>query len=588
MGAYSSRLTFKEILLFAVGVFVLMFAVYHTTLNAEFVQWDDDLLVFDNPAVQSITPWSLKQIFTTYDPELYIPLTLFTYQLNSVIGGSDPLVYHLTNIFLHGSSAIALAGIMWMLTRKRSIAIVTSLLFAIHPLHTEAVSWISARKDVLALVFFLLCILTYLVYADREKKKWWHISLACFLCALLSKVIAITLPVVLVLFEMYRGKSYRQLLTKDTIPYFGLSIIFGIVAILGKEGQASVTTPIETVLMAFRSTAFYLQKIVAPMHLSVIYPETGEISLTNPTFLIAATIVIGITGAAFLLRKRYTELWWGWLVFIVTLGPTYPLYRKGFEGGDVYFASDRYAYIPSIAIIILLVLALSKLLSRWRGAFATLSTVLILSFSFLSYKQSFVWKDSVALFTNAISLYPTAQAAHNNLGMVYYITGDLNAAEEHFNKAVAIRPLASTYANLGSLYRRQGQMQKALTTYQDALRMSPNERDAYFGLGILFSQAGEFPQAELAYQKAIELDPSDASTYLNLGVLYMQNGQTQKAIDEYQKAIERNPFYANAFFNLGMAYKKLQRTQDARDAFEKALRQNPSMEPARQQLQQLQ
>ncbi|MDP6561413.1 MAG: tetratricopeptide repeat protein [Candidatus Peribacteraceae bacterium] len=578
------RVSKRNILLFGLAIVGLMLLVYGSILNAEFVRWDDDLLVFENPAVRTMTPWSIKQIFTTYDPELYIPLTLFSYQLNVLVGGLDPFVYHLTNLLLHAASALVLSGIVLLLTRKRLVAAVTGVLFAIHPLHTEAVAWVSARKDVLSMTFFLLSILCYLLYQDRDRRKWFHYSLAFFVCALLSKVIAITLPIVLILLDLQKKKTVKESLLRDKIPFFVLSVIFGIIAVFGKSGQASVTTPFETVVMASRSMVFYLGKIFAPFNLSVIYPESGSISLGNPTFLIAAILVIAITIAAFLLRNRFRILATSWLFFLVTLGPTFPLYRKGFEGGDVYFASDRYAYIPSIGIIVLLVVVLHHLLRRWRHGFLVASILLIASCSWLSYKQSRHWENSEALFTNALSLYPMAQAAHNNLGMVYYIKGDLTKAQEHFEEAITIRPLASTYANLGSLYRRKGDLSTALGAYQTAIKMSPSERDAYFGLGILFAQAGRISESELAYQKAIAIRPSDASTYLNLGGLYAQAGEWSAAIDQYLLALERNPYYANAYFNLGMAYKKLGRMEEAKEAFTKALQYDSSMEPARGQL----
>ena len=577
----------KHIVIFALGVLLLMLTVYYSVLHADFVHWDDDLLVFDNPAVRTINFWTLKQIFTTYDPELYIPLTLFTYQINSLMGGLDPFSFHVTNVILHAASAIILSGITLILTRKQSIAVVVGLLFAMHPLHSEAVSWISARKDVLAMMFFLLSILWYLLSQDRDKKRWYYYSLVFFLCALLSKVIVITLPVILILLDWQRGKELRFAILRNKVPYFALSIIFGIIALIGKAGQATVTTPYETFVMAFRSTVFYLQKIVAPFHLSVIYPQSGVISFFSPLFLISALLVVGISIVVFVLRKKCRMLLVAWLFFLITLAPTYPLYRKGFEGGDVYFASDRYVYIPSIAIILLLVVGLYHLMQKWRHGFVVVSAAIIIACSWLSYKQALIWSNSEALFTNAITLYPTAQAARNNLGKAYYIQGKLDEAEQQFLEAISVRPLASTYANLASLYRRKGDLSKAFSTYQTALQIDPADRDVYFGLGILFARTGQIDEAELAYTKAIALRPQDASSHMNLGALYIQKGDVNAAIEQYLLALKYDPFYVSAYFNLGMAYKKIGRIQDAREAFAHALQYDPSMQPARDQLEAL-
>lgn len=577
----------KYIALFALGVFLLLFVVYYSVLHADFVHWDDDLLVFDNPSVRTINFWTLKQIFTTYDPELYIPLTLFTYQLNNIMDGGDPFFFHLTNVVLHAVSAVVLAGITLILTRKQSIAVVVGLLFAVHPLNVEAVSWISARKDLLSMIFFLLSIFWYLLSQDSNKKKWYYYSLFFFVCALLSKVIAITLPVVLILLDWQRGKELRFSLLRNKVPYFIISIIFGVVALIGKAGQSSVTTLHETILMAFRSTIFYIEKIIFPVHLSVIYPESGVISLANPVFSVSAFLVIVISVVIYFFRKKYRILVVGWLFFLITLAPTYPLYRKGFEGGDVYFASDRYVYIPSIAIILLLIVGIYYFTQRWRHGFVAISTILIIMCSWLSYKQAHVWENSESLFTNAINLYPHAQAARNNLGTAYYLEGRLNEAEQQFLEAIAVRPLASTYSNLGSLYRRKGDFPQSLSMYQTALQIDPADRDAYFGLGILFAQTGRTDDSALAYKRAIELRPEDASSHMNLGVLHLQQGNVNAAIEQYLFALKYDPFYVNAYFNLGMAYKNIGRLQDAREAFANALRYDPSMQPAKDQLEAL-
>jgi protein O-mannosyl-transferase len=568
------------------ALFLLVLITFWPSLFGEFVFWDDDLLVFDNPVVWAISPWTIWKIFTMYDPELYIPFTFFSYQINYAISGVDPFVYHLTNALLHSINALLVIGISYYLSGKNKVAaIAAGLLFAVHPLHTEAVSWISARKDVLSTMFFLLSYYVFLRYRESENRRTYIFSILFFLFALFSKVVVVTLPVILLITDWYKEGRIKLSRIKDLIPFVALSFIFGIIAIVGKPGQIGTSSPLEGVLMAIKSSAFYLGKLILPTRLAVIYPYDLAISISTPDILVSAVVVVLLFALSVLLIKKTRLPLFALLFFLITLAPTFINYRKGFGAADIYFASDRYAYIPSIGLIILFAILCSVLVNKYKQVVIGLLSVIIALFAYLSFQQSKVWAGSESLFTHALSLYPSAQAAHNNLGTVYYRNGALDKAEHHYSEAIEIRPLASTYSNLATLYRRKNDLNKSLTLYQKALEVNPSEYDAFFGMGILFAQAGEFERAEFAYKQAIEVDADNkAKTYLNLGGLYAQFNRYEDAIDQYQLAININPFYANAYYNMGSAYQKLNRKNEAIAAFNNALRYNPDLEPARNKL----
>ncbi|TSD00496.1 MAG: O-GlcNAc transferase [Candidatus Peregrinibacteria bacterium Greene1014_49] len=568
----------RHIILLGAVFLLLVLIAFGPSLFGEFIFWDDDLLVFENPIVQAITPWTLGKIFTTYDPELYIPLTFLSYQINFLIGGMSPFVYHLTNIFLHAGNALLVTGIAYLLLKgNRMAALLTGLFFAVHSLHTEAVAWVSARKDILSAFFFLLATFLFLLHEERPSRKRYIGMLLAFLCALLSKVIAVTFPVIMLLIVWHRsGRITRQDVMRMT-PFFALSIVFGIIALYGKPGQIGTVHLLEFFFMACLSTVFYLQKIVAPVSLSVIYPFDGAIALSTPSILVSCLILAVLIIVSILLYRRMQWPLLSLFAFGILLAPTFINYRKGFEAQDVYFASDRYAYLASIVVLLGIAVLLEKGIRRVRGKAMAITVAILLLFVGLSFSQSRVWQSSTALFTHALSLYPTAQAAHNNLGTVYYRKGDLAEAEEHYKQAIAIRPLASTWSNLGTLYRRQGKLQEALTSFREAIHINPGEYDAYFGLGVLLVQAGKFPEAEDAYRKAMTLDPSDPG----------QQGRYEDAVTQYQRALQIHPFYPNAHYNLGVVYRRMGKIEDARRSFESALHYRPDMEQARVQLREM-
>jgi tetratricopeptide (TPR) repeat protein len=584
----------KQIIVLGGLFLVLVLLAFGPSLFGAFIFWDDDLLVFENPVVQAMTPWTLGKIFTMYDPELYIPLTFLSYQINFLIGGMSPFVYHLTNLLLHTANTLLVTGIAYLLLRgNRIAAIITGLLFAVHPLHTEAVAWISARKDILSAFFFLLATFLFLLHAEQPSRKRYIGMLLAFLCALLSKVIAVTFPVVILIIVWYHSGRITRKDVRGMVPFFALSIIFGIVALYGKPGQIGTVHALEFILMAVYSTAFYLQKIVAPVSLSVIYPFDAAIALRTPEILVSSLMLGVLIFVSVFLYRRVRWPLLSLLIFGILLAPTFINYRKGFEAQDVYFASDRYAYLASIVVLLIIASALEKVgalrampLPRRPRALFLVSPVLFICIG-LSFSQSRTWQGSIPLFTHALSLYPTAQAAHNNLGTVYYRKGDLASAEEHYNQAIALRPLASTWSNLGTLYRRQGKLQESLLSFREAIRINPGEYDAYFGLGILLAQAGKFPEAEAAYRKAMTLDPADPGAPLNLGALYMQQGRFAEAVEQYLHALDIHPFYANAYYNLGIVYRRMGNTEEARRSFESALKYRVDMEQARVQLREM-
>jgi len=569
----------RHILGLVVAVFFLLtFTVYYQSLFHPFVRWDDGLLIYDNPAVWAITPATLKRIFTSYDPELYIPLTFLTYQIDFLIGGTNPVIYHLSNLLFHTANAILVAWFTFLLFKQKWIGLACGFLFAVHPLHTEAVAWASARKDVLSTFFFLLTLIGYLRY--RSTGRYLKHSLIAYLFALLAKVTVATLPVLLLLLDVLEGRKIDRKALMEKIPFFALSIVFGIIAIFGKSEILQRATLLEKILMSCKSTVFYLEKIIWPTKLSVLYPYVGDIEITNPDFLWPAISVAILILIAFLSLKKSRVFFFGVFFFLITISPTFLNFAKGEM--DLYFASDRYAYAGSIGILFLLALGLAHLSKRLplvalNGGIGAL----VLLFAWMAHAQSQTWAGTEALFQNVIEHYPDSHVAHNNLGNVYRRQEDITKAIEHFEKAIAIRDHPRTRSNYGAALRKQGKMEEALAQYDRALELDPESKNAHFGLGILYAELGKRGEALLEYQRAIAIDPTYSEVYLNLGALYMQMDQPQEAIEQYQKAIASTPYYAQAHYNLGVAYRKIDKPRQAMESYEKAIRYEPSFVAAR-------
>ena len=571
------RTLLKLIVLFC----VLTFLVYGWSLGSAFVRWDDGMLIYENPVIRELNPQSVARIFTMYDPELYIPLTFLSYQIDYQIAGVNPWIYHFDNLVLHTLNALLVAWLLLLLLKNRWAALAGGIIFALHPLHTEAVMWASARKDVLSTFFYLLAFIGYLRYRETDLRRPYMWSLLFFLLGLLSKIMVVTLPAALILADLWQGRKLDRTMIKDKLPYAALALVFTLVAFGGKQAVVAGSTTAMKILMAGKSAIFYLQQILWPAKLSLLYPYVGDIALREPAFYIPWAILLALIIAAIALRRRLPELWFALALYVMTLAPTFMNFAKG-DVLDLYFASDRYAYIPSIAVIFFVVALLTRRLQRppWMGATVLGAVTLLLVV--LSYKQSLVWKNTETLLINVIRLYPdSSHVAHNNLGNAYRIEKRYDEAIREFEAAIAVRPTAKAYSNKASVLRLQGKRDEAFVMYQKAIELEPKSAVGRFGLGTLYAEQGNFSGAEAEYRAAMELDPSYEEIPTNLGSLLLKTGRADEAITMYERAIAANPYYAPAHFNLGIAFMQQKRVDEALTHYEEAIAIQPDLTGAR-------
>jgi hypothetical protein len=492
------------------GIIVLTFIIYAQSLGNDFVTWDDRLLILDNPIVHGLSWANIFAAFTSYDPELYIPLTLLSYQMNYLSGGLQPFGYHLLNLILHIANAVLIFKIIVVASSNRSgesrlsatVAVAVALLFAIHPLHTEAVVWAAARKDVLSAFFMLLTVLFYLRSRERAPtdpsislraggyaNRLYVVSVLMFLFALLSKVSVILWPLVLPLMDWCRGddvdagvphasrRAARSL--QRAIPYAILSLIFGIVALGGKIANTGFL--LEKFLIGCRAVTLLLQKFFWPTGLSAMYPFTKPIALATPEIFLSVLFVLFVSvlviWVAWKKNLRLPLLAWGW--FLLFLMPSFSNIMKGHnELLDIYITSDRYAYLPSIGLLFIGAFWVGRWVQRMPKLVCGAILFVLFVFSILSYRQSLIWKDTLSLFTHVATVQPQSYVAWSNIGTEETRRGNLNRGLEAYGKALAIRDDATTWYNVGQILRAQGKIPLAIEAYERAIASSPLEEDA--------------------------------------------------------------------------------------------------------------
>ncbi|MDA1209137.1 MAG: tetratricopeptide repeat protein [bacterium] len=503
--------------------FVIGFALYASSLHNPFIALDDPMLIVDNPAIANISIRSVKHFFSTFDPELYIPVTFLSYQLDYIINGLDPFSFHLQNLLLHIVNALLVVLLLKKLTKNQIGATIGGLLFLVHPLQSEAVLWASARKDVLSACFFLLSMLSYM----KHTKKWYYISLMLFILGALSKPVVIVLPLLLLLLDTRDGRAMR---VQTILPFFCVSIVIGAIGLLGKMQILAHQTLLDKVLLSMRNITLTLQHVVWPTKLSLFYPYTEAITMMTPVFLVSLIVVAALLMAMLIRRNANQDIVFGMCWFLLLLAPTLLNFQKGENFGDIYITSDRYSYLPLIGIIFIV----TTYMKHWKAGLA-----LALVYCFLTVQQAGIWRTDKKLYKHALRYYPNAQVAHNTLGALYYDEGLIKQAADHYVQSIEIRPTGKAYANLGQAYFSAGVYIEAIASYKKAMELNPLNAPVQLQIGGAYAKLGQYQKAIDAMELTSILDPHSPVPYINLGILYEKIGKHAESIEAFQKAENR-------------------------------------------------
>jgi Tfp pilus assembly protein PilF len=605
----------KNVLTVSFLVSFITILVYLPSLQNDFVNWDDGKYVYENPNIKLIGLRSIHWMFTTFHASNWHPLTWLSHSIDYAIWGLNPLGHHLTSIVLHGLNTLLVVILVTRLVsfgrndsdvqiRNSLLAgAITGLLFGIHPLHVESVVWISERKDVLYAFFFLLSILSYLKYTSssllqRQKTLYYSLCLLFFVLSLMSKPMAVTLPVVLIVLDFYplgrvdlkSAFTSKRKLLMEKVPFFGLSLASSLITVIAqREGRALTSLEVipfsDRILIAIRALSFYFYKIFWPANLAPLYPYPAKISIFTLEYLLGLMIVFIITAfSVYLWRKQ--KIWMTvWIFYLVTLLPVLGLIQAGRQA-----AADRYTYLVSLGPFLLLGSGVAKLAGKVfsRGiqrdfskllVFLLGPVILLFLLSNLTINQIGIWKDSITLWKTVINIFPNkAFSAHENLGNAYIDQGRINDAIAQFRIAIKINPYdADVRYNLGVAYYKKGLVDRAIREYQIAKKINPYDPDIQYNLGLIFQSQGFIEKAIRQYKITIGLNPNDATAYNNLGNVYKSQGRINEAIQQYEAALSVRPDLLEAHYNIAIAYKSKGLIDKANEHFRIARQLNPEM-----------
>ncbi len=499
---------------------------------------------------------SLRTVFSSFDPELYMPATFVSYQFDEMVAGLNPLFFHLHNLLLHLGSGILLFFLLKKLKVPMFATFAVVTVFLLHPVQTEAVAWLAARKDLQSSFFLLASFLTYLTWLDAPhaaKKKWYALTVIFFLVALLSKVSVAIAPLLFFLVDRWKHSHLDRSAWIKRSPFWLLSGIFIVVAFFGKsEGAGHLFFFFTQTIVACESLLFAFVVMLVPAHLSPLYVLTGweTVSLFG---WCSAFVVLALLGSViYLLRRKHVLGFLLSAVIILFLPSIFTFWKDGV----VYLLSDRYLYLALVPFTLAVFIVLAPLFSWLSHAKKTVAHAIILfcivaTYSVLTFLQAERWQSDTTLFSYVLSLGTESHIAEVNMGNALRAAQDFTDAGTHYSRAFGIKPdYATAYRNLGAIYLLFGAPEPSLVYYNTALAFSPQGAEGHEGLGFAYSQMKKFPRAEMELKSAISLDPTLMDAYLELGNVYYQQKDSVHERQVYEDALRINPWYQPARQNL--------------------------------------
>jgi tetratricopeptide (TPR) repeat protein len=545
-------------------------AVFGQTIRHDFVNFDDDLYVYNTPAIQAgLTIKGAALAFISPHAGNWHPLTTISHMLDCQLYGLNVGGHHATNIILHSFAVLLLFKVVRQMTGAVWKSAIVAALFAIHPLHVESVAWVSERKDVLSAVFFMLTLWAYVRYADAPAIGRYLIVTVIFAFGLMSKSMLVSTPVVLLLLDYWplgriQKSNVRSQKSKgsgrwsvvgglliEKIPLLILSTAAGVITFILQKRATGAIPPLPwlwRVQNAFVSYVIYVWKTLWPTNLAVFYPHPND-TLAIWEVIFAILLLLAITAAAIVFRSQRPYLLTGWFWYLVMLVPVIGLVQVGEQGH-----ADRYTYLPHIGLFLLVVWLAADVAavrqSRPRFTMAA-AIVIVVALACAAFVQTSSWRNSETLWSHALAVTSDNDVAHNNLGYLCDARDEVDKAISHFETALRIRSgkqdphydvgSAFMQMNLANALARKGQSDEAMVHYNEAIKLQPYYADAYYNRGNVLFGKDRIDEAIADWEKTLQMQPSDANAHTGLGNALLRKGSLREAITHYEQALALAP-----------------------------------------------
>lgn len=532
-------------------VIILTFLVYSNSFKGEFLNWDDNVYITNSELIKDLSNDGIKKMFTEYHNSNYHPLTTLSFAIQYKASDGSPRLFHVINLIFHILNCLLVYYLIILISKRKIFAFLVSLFFGIHPMHVESVAWISEHKDLLYTFFYLLALICYVLYINNTRRIHFLVfSFILITFSMFSKSAAVVFPLVLILFDYYYKRKVSIGLILEKIPFFAVSVFFGIMAVYSQSSDSSLDmldySLLDRLFLAAYALIFYIFKLFVPSGLSAMhyYPlKTGDFLPFG--YYMAPLLILLIIYLVYRSGRFKKELIFGFIFYLINLLLVIQIIPVGRA-----IVAERYTYVPYIGLFYIIGQFLVKVLDnkfsfakRIKTALIAILVIYCLIFTFTAWSRTSVWKNSSTLLNDIIKKYP-------DRGFAYYARGNIKVNKQDPNGA--------------------------FSDYNKAIELDANLPNAYHSRALLQYTLHNNPAAAMNdYNKAIELNPEFTMAYNDRGSLKYRMGDYQGALKDYNIAIERKPEYYLAIKNCGLAKYQLKDYEGAINNFNRVLELQP-------------
>ncbi|MDO8446812.1 MAG: tetratricopeptide repeat protein [Deltaproteobacteria bacterium] len=557
---------------------ILTVFLYLPALWAPF-EFDDRDRILDNPAIRNLSnipAFFYSRELMPFGGEIYRPLSDTSFAIEYSVWGNNPRGYHLTNIFIHTINSILLYILLQQIFRSERVSFAASLLFAWHPALTEAVIWIKGREDLIVASFYLLTLLLYRSYGRIGAFKF--LPMISFTLALLSKEMAVTIPIILLMFDIYERKGIA---VSRYMPYVVITFLYLLVRylVLGQVAQTEYWGGgiLQTLYTMSRVTMYYIKLLIFPVNLCLDYlgyPVSTNFAEPYVILSLSSILLMVASGGYLLWRHHITGFSViGFFVMLIPVSNIIPL---------KILLAERFLYLPAIGLAFIYAWAFQgNSWSKWRRS---AMVIVMVSFASLTIQREYIWISSSRLWEDTVRKMPYNERGHLNLGSVYLDEGRFKEAIRESTIVLKLNPFdPEAYVNRGLGYASMGKRDEALRDYRQALMINPRLSKAHHNMGNLYLNGGDLSRAIEEFEAEMRINPNKKilyrlyETYLSAGNGEFEKGDYPLAAGYYTKAVKLAKELEEGYINLSLAHFKMGDIDAAIKVYEDLLKVRPDL-----------
>lgn len=569
-----------------VAAVMITFLCFTSALNNKFVNWDDDRNFYENPLVQHIDEknfWeNTKTIFSTCVIGNYNPLPIWTFAIEKrIFGFEKPYFWHLNNVLLHLICVFLAYRIALFLGIGWRGAFLTALLFGIHPMRVESVSWVTERKDVLFGAFYLAALLQYIKYKLDQKSSRWIWMTLFFTLSLFSKIQAVSLPLSMMAVDYFMDKKWDIKSILNKIPFLLLSLAFGLYGIHTLKEFGSLATVEDTTNFNFIQRLFvgafsftiYLIKLIFPFRMSPLYPYPNNFPwYFYPSMLIAPAVLYTLYVSY---KKEYKTIFFGLAFFIVNI-----VFLLQILGAGQGYLADRFTYIAYLGFFIIAGYYLDNYLTENSDKINlvySVGGVYLFIFAFMTFQQNKIWENSATLWTHVLKYYKQTTLPYGNRANYYRDNKMYKEALADYNATIKMKDAQpQAYNSRARLYfdiaKNRDTLLLALNDYNKAIQYDPKDGEFRVNRGATYARLGDIEKAIEDFNEGLKLKPDHAVGYLNRSIMHQNTGRIDLALQDIEQYLKLNPYNADLWYEKGRALRLLGKSQEAIEAYSEALK----------------